>query len=64
LFLLAIERIGLFSVLKPYVKKISSSAPGGESSTLKKLYECPSLSAAKFIPLISLLKYYGQLKSG
>jgi hypothetical protein len=59
---------GLFLVRKPYLKKISSSAPGGKSSTLNipvgKLHECPSLSAAKFIQLVSLLKYYSQLKLG
>jgi hypothetical protein len=67
-FFLATEHISLFPVLKPFLKKISSSSPGGKSSILKipvwKLYECPSLPAAKFIQSVSLLKYYSQLKSG
>jgi hypothetical protein len=67
-FLLATKYIDIFPALKPFLKKISSSAPGDESSILRipvwKLYECPSLSEAKFIQLISLLKYYSQLKSG
>jgi hypothetical protein len=54
--------------LKLFLNKISSSAPGGRSCILKipvwKLYECPSLLAAKFVQSVSLLKYYGQLKSG
>jgi hypothetical protein len=32
--------------------------------TIEELYECPSLPAAKFIQLVSLLKYYIHLKSG
>jgi hypothetical protein len=52
--------------MKAFLKKISSSAPGGKSDILKipvwKLYECPSLPAGKFIQLLSLLKYYSQLK--
>jgi hypothetical protein len=37
-FLLATEHIALFPVLKPFLKKISSSASGDKSSILKLLY--------------------------
>jgi hypothetical protein len=57
-----------FSCTEAIFKKISSSAPGGKISTMTtplwKLHECPSLPAAKYIQLVSLLKYYSQLKSG
>jgi hypothetical protein len=53
LFLLTAEHAGLFPTLKPFLKKISTSAPGGRSNKLKiqewKLYEFPSLPAEKFI---------------
>jgi hypothetical protein len=66
LFLIVTEYIGLFPIPKQFLKKISSSPPGGKSSILKipvyKLYECPNVPAAKFVHVVSLLEYYSQLK--